>query len=211
MLRIEPSTLNLTALNGNYAGPAGQAFVGRRQSHTLFSFRVDLDFTPTQRDEEAGVSAFLTQNHHLDMGVVLLNASEATGTFPWVNSTIPMGNATAGPDDLVPMVRFRGISYVPVPSPVILPLPPQWRRQRLTLEIRAPNTTHYVFAIGPADSRSDVVDIIAVDNTPVSWGFTGVLLGVYATTNGGEGGDGAGGAVSWWSRWRYDGWAQLRD
>ena len=60
-LRLRPSRLNLTALDGNYAGPEGQTFVGRRQSHTLFSFGADLEFNPQKEEEEAGISAFLTQ------------------------------------------------------------------------------------------------------------------------------------------------------
>jgi hypothetical protein len=227
-LRIEPSTLNLTALNGNYAGPQGQAFIGRRQTHTEFSFRVDLDFTPTALEEEAGVSAFLTQNHHLDMGVVVLPLSRATGAFPpipAVNASAtpsspfgfpipaaPTESAVPDPDPLTPMVRLRGISYVSTPAPLILPIPTSWRRQRLTLSIRAPNATHYVFSLGTADTPTEqLVDLLTVDNAPVSWGFTGVLLGVYATTNGEEGGDGGSAEVSWWSRWRYEGLGQRRE
>lgn len=86
-LRLTPSKLNLTALNGNYAGPDGQTFIGRRQQDTLFSYSVELDFQPTEEEEEAGVTVFLTQNHHLDLGVVLLPASSSTQAFPGHNFT----------------------------------------------------------------------------------------------------------------------------
>lgn len=60
-LRLTSSKLNLTALDGNYAGPDGQTFVGRRQVDTLFTYSVVMDFTPEVENMEAGVTVFLTQ------------------------------------------------------------------------------------------------------------------------------------------------------
>ena len=60
-LRLSPSKLNLTAYDGNYAGPGGQTFVGRRQTDTLFTFSVNLQFSPQAQGDEAGISVFLTQ------------------------------------------------------------------------------------------------------------------------------------------------------
>ncbi|KAJ3530258.1 hypothetical protein NMY22_g8652 [Coprinellus aureogranulatus] len=184
-LRLTPSTLNLTALNGNYAGPTGQAFVGRRQSHTLFTYTVDIDFSPTSLEEEVGVSAFLTQNHHLDLGIVMLPSSSSSSDGP-----------------LAPHFRYRGISYVPVPEPIIAPVPAEWVGKTLTLEIKAFNSSHYAFSAGPAGAASLRRTIVTVSNEPVSWGFTGVLLGVYCTTNGGNGKIDARCAV--FSTWRGD-------
>lgn len=167
-LRLTPSVLNLTALNGNYAGPTGQTFVGRRQQDTLFTYSVNLDFSPTVEEEEAGVTVFLTQNHHLDMGVVLLPASSATAAFPGTNKTEP-----SDPSGLIPHIRFRGISYIPVPDPVIVPLPTAWVGADLRLEIKAANITHYSFAVGPANAWSEMKTILYASNDAVSWGFTG--------------------------------------
>ncbi|KAK4127250.1 glycoside hydrolase family 43 protein [Parathielavia appendiculata] len=209
-LRLTPSRINLTALNGNYAGAEGQTFISRRQQHTLFAYSVTLDFSPTQRDEEAGVTAFLTQNHHLDMGVILLPRGSATA------SSIPglpadLSNSTTGgisDDGMVPHVRFRGESYVPVPKPAIFPLPESWRRKggKLALEIRACNASHYVFSVGPAGKRSEMRVVMEVSNEPVSWGFTGTLLGIYATSNGGNGT-----TPAYFSDWRYTPVEQFRD
>ena len=153
-LRLNPSNLNLTALNGNYAGPTGQAFVGRRQQDTLFIYSVRLDFEPKALEEEAGVTAFLTQNHHLDLGVVMLrNTTDST---------------------LAPHFRFRGISYVKVPDPVVTPVPREWLGRPLRLEIRATNISHYAFSAGPADAASEMRTIITASNDAVSWGFTGL-------------------------------------
>lgn len=184
-LRLNPSNLNLTALNGNYAGPTGQAFVGRRQGHTLFTYSVNVDFSPTVANEEFGVSAFLTQNHHIDLGMVLL------------------------PDDsgkLALYFRYRAMSYKPVPAPSTVPVPAEWAEKTLTFEIKASNMTHFAFSVGPADAQSLRKTIAVVNNTVVSWGFTGVLLGVYCTTNGGEGG-----APAYVTNWKYVPQGQYRD
>ncbi|KAK3897825.1 concanavalin A-like lectin/glucanase domain-containing protein, partial [Staphylotrichum tortipilum] len=201
-LRLTPSRLNLTALNGNYAGPSGQTFVARRQQHTLFTFSATLDFTPEKEGEEAGVTAFLTQNHHLDIGVVLLPRGSA-GTFP----SLP-GLATEGgkEGELVPHVRFRGESYVPVPKAVAYALPKGWIGGKLVLEVRAGNASHYVFGVGPEGRRSERREVMVVGNEGVSWGFTGTLLGIYATTNGGNGS-----TPAYFSDWRYTPIEQFRD
>ncbi|KAK1622059.1 glycosyl hydrolase [Colletotrichum phormii] len=44
-------------------------FVGRRQTETLFSFIVDLEFDPHSIDEEAGISVYLDEKRHIDFGV----------------------------------------------------------------------------------------------------------------------------------------------
>ncbi|KAI1292446.1 glycosyl hydrolase [Xylaria venustula] len=199
-LRLTPSRLNLTALNGNYAGPEGQTFVGRRQQDTLFTFSVDVDFSPTDSEveAEAGVSVFLTQNHHLDLGVVLLPAANSTGVFP--------GESHANIDsELIPQFRFRGISYVAVPEDIVVPVPTAWRDAKLRLEIKANNATHYAFSAGPADAMSDMKTLLEVSNEPVSWGFTGVIVGVYCTTNGHNGTT----TPAYFSRWRYTPRAQF--
>lgn len=166
-LRLTPSDLNLTALNGNYAGPGGQTFVGRRQQDTLFTYRVTLDFSPSVAEEEAGVSAFLTQNHHLDLGVVMLPASRQTQPFPGKESS------SSDSDDLILHFRYRGESYEPVPAETISPVPDEWIGEPLRLEIKAVNFTHYAFSAGPADDQSEMRTLLHASVDVLSWGFTG--------------------------------------
>ncbi|RYO99991.1 hypothetical protein DL763_001122 [Monosporascus cannonballus] len=201
-LRINPSRLNLTALNGNYAGPEGQSFVGRRQQDTLFTYNVNLDFHPSSLEEEAGVSVFLTQNHHLDLGVVMLPSNNSTATFPYSGNGMTRRTGT-----LIPHLRFRGESYVPVPDDIVAPLPEAWLGRTLRLEIRASNMTHYSLSAGPADAMSQMRTILDVSNEPVSWGFTGVILGIYCTTNGRNGK----GTPAYFSKWRYVPQGQYRN
>ncbi|KAJ2931101.1 hypothetical protein H1R20_g5997, partial [Candolleomyces eurysporus] len=193
VLRLRPSSNNLTALNGNYAGPAGIALVSRRQSHTLFTYSVDVEWEASKQEEEIGVSAFLTQNHHIDLGVVMLPDSGGK---------------------LVPHFRYRGASYIPMPEPIVTPVPAEWNlssddlkaKLKLRLEIKASNMTHYAFSAGPVGAESLTKTIAVISNEGVSWGFTGVLLGVYSTSNGGEGN-----AEAYVSRWRYLPQGQYRD
>nr|XP_036586150.1 Non-reducing end alpha-L-arabinofuranosidase BoGH43A 7 [Colletotrichum truncatum]KAF6796557.1 Non-reducing end alpha-L-arabinofuranosidase BoGH43A 7 [Colletotrichum truncatum] len=200
-LRLAPSNLNLTALNGNYAGPSGLTFVGRRQQDTLFTYGVTIDFAPTMEEEEAGVSSFLTQNHHFDLGLVLLPASARTQEFPGRNLS-----ANSDPDELKLHFRFRAMSYTSVPADVVAPVPSEWLATPLRLEIKAANMTHYTFSAGPAGAASQMKTIVSASNAALSWGFTGVLLGVYCTTNGGSGS-----TPAYISDWKYDPQGQFRD
>ncbi|KAI1410513.1 glycoside hydrolase family 43 protein [Hypoxylon sp. FL1857] len=199
MLRLNPSKLNPTGLNGNYAGPDGQTFVGRRQQDTLFTYSVNLDFSPISLEEEAGVSVFLTQNHHLDLGVVMIPANSSTTWFPGTNNS-------ASSSELIPQLRFRGISDIPVPDDIVIPIPEAWSGRPLRLEIKAHNMTHYSMSAGPADALSQMQTILEVSNAPVSWGFTGVILGVYCTSNGYEGS-----TPAYFSKWRYVPQGQFRN
>lgn len=166
-LRLSPSTLNLTGLDGNSAIQS-QTYVGRRQQDTLFTYRVDLDYGPSMLDEEAGATVFLTQNHHLDLGVVLLPASESTKQFSGTNFTQPEDPSTA-----VPQIRYRGISSVSIPEPIVAPVPDEWANRTLTFEIQASNMTHFALSVGPADAQSQMQTVVYVANSAVSYGFTG--------------------------------------
>ncbi|KAI9693442.1 MAG: hypothetical protein M1820_009277 [Bogoriella megaspora] len=184
-LRLTSSKLNLTGYDGNYAGPQGQTFVGRRQVDTLFTYSVDLDFTPEAEEQEAGVSVFLTQSHNIYFGVVLLpNSDDAT--------------------ELIPYFRLGTTTSIPVAAPIVTPVPAAWRNQTLRLYINAANATHYTFAAGLVDSTETQV-VGYGQSAAVSYGFTGTLLGVYATTNGADGEFNA-----YVGNWKYEGQGQIR-
>ncbi|KAF2755191.1 glycoside hydrolase family 43 protein [Pseudovirgaria hyperparasitica] len=185
ILQLTPSKLNLTGLDGASAATP-QTFVGRRQTHTLFTYSVILDYVPKTVNEEAGITAFLTQNHHIRLGVTLLQSSN--------------------PMEPVLSLSFYAISSKPVPEAFTVPLPLAWQSQPLKLEIKAYNLTHYTFSAGPADAQSEMQTFANLNNEIVSYGFTGTLLGVYATSNGGEGK-----TAAYVSKWRYTGQGQFRD
>lgn len=129
---------------------------------------MSLDYSPSALDEEAGATVFLTQNHHLDLGVVLLPVNKSTTRFSSMNFTQPEDQGA-----LVPHIRYRGISSVSIPEPMVAPIPDEWANKTLTLEIQASNMTHYTFSIGPADAQSQMQTLLYVANDAVSYGFTG--------------------------------------
>jgi hypothetical protein len=88
---------------------------------------------------------------------------------------------------IAPHFHFHAESYIPVPTDVITPVYESWLNKLLTLSLRAVNVTHYAFGAGPADGSVPIQDIAYVGGDIISWGFTGVLVGAYATSNGGNG------------------------
>ncbi|KAF2271588.1 xylosidase : arab-like proteininofuranosidase [Westerdykella ornata] len=185
-LQLKPSKLNLTGIDGNSNGPGGITFVGRRQAHSWAHFQFDLDFRPKNEGEEAGIALFLSQNHHARLGVTLL----------------PQANSTT----LVPHFTFRAESHVPVPPPFTQPIPTDWLNDTITLELRAVDQTVYRFSAGPSGRRPWVIPLVDVPAETISWGFTGALMGAYATTNGGNGS-----TPAYLKRWDYMAVTQLRD
>jgi hypothetical protein len=111
----------------------------RVQTDTLFSFSVDVvSFEPRLKEEEVGVTAFLTQTQHLDLGIVLLPTSESS---------------SKGSAKLAPHLRFR-VTNVPrltddfngtVPT-VIKALPENWLNAPIRLYVTAINETHYALS-----------------------------------------------------------------
>lgn len=183
-LRLKPSWLNLTGLDGNAGGPGGQTFVGRRQVDTFFTYTVDVTYSPKAINEEAGITLFLTQNHHARFGITLLPS-----------------NSTKAP---VPHFSFQAISYIPVPNPFAVPIPSDWIDKTLTLELKTVNSTHYSFSAGPVND--ELRHFAYVPGDIVSWGFTGTLAGIYATSNGGNGT-----TPAYFRNWDYQAWGQVRD
>ncbi|KAF2169410.1 glycoside hydrolase family 43 protein [Zasmidium cellare ATCC 36951] len=129
-LELRSSMLNLTGYDGNTTNHhGGLTFVARRQEDTLFTYSVDLEFSPDAEEQEAGVSIFLTQDHHYDLGLVLLpsaNDSEA----------------------LTMHLRAGGMSLRSTPETLIA-MNSTWLGQAITLEIKAFNFTHYSLSAGP--------------------------------------------------------------
>ncbi|KAK2767540.1 hypothetical protein FQN54_003697 [Arachnomyces sp. PD_36] len=187
-LALKPSKLNLTAHDGNYA-PTGQTFVGVRQTDTLFNFRTNIEFSPSVEEEEAGVSVFLTMNHHIDLGIVMLPTKDRENEMPI----------------LAPHFRFRAESSLPITEPVVQQLPRSWWGKKLCLEIKTVNSTHYAFSAGLAQGQSEMLTVGYGAASLVSWGFTGTLVGAYSTSNGEEGS-----TKAYLSDWKYTGEGQVR-
>lgn len=115
---------------------------------------------------------------------------------------LPLANSSV----LAPHFHFHAISYIPVPADIIVPVNRNWLDKPITLSIRAINVTHYVFSAGPSDDSVSIQELAYVGGDILSWGFTGALLGAYATSNGGNGS-----APAYVTKWNYQGSGQVRD
>lgn len=166
----------------------GTTFVGRRQVDTLFTFSVDVDFEPKLPGEEAGVTVYLDEARHIDLGVTLAQSGERLVGLKTLSSN---NNTTASK---VVTSALEGAAG------------------KVRLEIEAANATHYTFSAGTVEASEDVpvqmrVVGFAAANL-VSGGYTGTLVGAYATTHGARGNNSVKAYVS---RWRYQGQGQEVD
>jgi hypothetical protein len=197
-LQIVPSRANLTGVPFGpveLSGQRGLSFIGRRQTDTLFTYTVDLVSKAQCADAEAGVTIFLTQVNHIDLGVVYADS-----------------NATKGGQL---SLRFRVESQnvpVPVPETTIIPVPSSWNASTIRLQISTPDNSTYELSAMPANNPAAAIKVGTASAQLVSGGngtFVGSLVGAYATCNGAGGGDDCptkGDAV--FTRWRYTGMGQ---
>ena len=198
-LQITPSRSNLTGVPFGLvelSGQRGLSFIGRRQTDTLFTYSVDVTTDFHNTDAEAGVTIFLTQVNHIDLGIVHLPSSNAT-------------------TKVQPSFRFRVESHnvpIPVPEPVIVPIPTSWNTSAVRLQISTPNNVTYELSAMPAENPSAAIKVGTASAQLVSGGngtFVGSLVGAYATCNGaGEGLDCPHGGEAVFTRWRYTGMGQ---
>ncbi|MBE3042744.1 family 43 glycosylhydrolase, partial [Candidatus Bathyarchaeota archaeon] len=196
-LEVVPSRNNLTGNIGpdetdELSGRQGLAFIGRRQTHSLFTFGVDLTFSPEQAEQEAGITVFMTQLAHIDLGIVLLQSENGTAELSF-------------------RVRAEGTGTPPPPQTT--PVPEGWSEGPIRLQIRALDPTQYELTAAPASDPDASIVVGTASAELVSGGtgsFVGSLLGIYATCNG-EGSETTcpegGNAV--FNTWRYDGEAQF--
>ncbi|KAI4598263.1 hypothetical protein KJ359_003147 [Pestalotiopsis sp. 9143b] len=180
-LRISPSRCNLTGDGGDLDGRTGLSFIGRRQTHSLFSFRVDMSSDAAATDHEAGVTLFLTQKNHVDLAVKNVEVEGVTER----------------------VLTFRVTSDEPVDE-TTTPVPVEWGSSPINFEISTINATHYQFTASAAEFQQDRHLLGVVSGRVISGQsgpFTGALVGVYATCNGaGSGLDcPAGGDVYLWT------------
>lgn len=138
-LQLAPSFGNLSSVISNTNG-GGLSLLARRQSHSLFTSSIDMTFSLDQEGDEAGVTVFVSEKTHIELGVVQM---VQTGT----NIT---GHAT-------PHLRFQGASNGTLTESSSLVLPQEWRNLALRMEIKAFNATHYAFSVGPAAYQSQMM------------------------------------------------------
>jgi beta-xylosidase len=206
-LLVKPSRANLTgdwtSDDPDLTGETGLSFLARRQSHTMFSYSVDVSFDPERPGQEAGVSLFLTQWNHVDLGIVQSNANHSPA-----GGALEFQFRTQTSDRGSPSSRLET---------QITPIPASWKDcGPIRLQVDSLNSSHYLFSAHRADNPNSRLVIGITSGKAVSGGsgpFVGVLLGIYATCNGAgaEGKECPPGGEAYFNRWRYTGVAQQID
>ncbi|KAL3441439.1 glycosyl hydrolase [Aspergillus insuetus] len=190
-LALQASWANLTA-HPNYQPTDGQTFIARRQSHTFFGFSVDVSAHLSASLQETGISLFLTSRQHVDLGIIMLPVPRK-GLVPHIQlNTVAFGKPNAT-----------------VPRPVVVPLPKQWKKEPIRLQVAAHDDRTFVFSASTPSKPHNTKILGSVGGEIVSGGsgpFTGSLLGAYATTNGGKKT-----FKSYISRWTYTPLGQKTD
>jgi beta-xylosidase len=158
-LKITPSRVNLTTDAVYDPTVEGMGFVARKQTATLFDLTVDLLFTPTEADVEAGVTVFLTEYQHMDLGITLLSSSNGS---------------------LVPSLRFRaetsGKPNVTTPEENIVPIPSSWSNKPVRISVSAKDDSSYTFTASSA-SRSKEVKTLGSASAEIVSGGSGPFTG----------------------------------
>jgi beta-xylosidase len=188
-LVVHPSYYNLT---GDLTTAASDriAYVGRRQTDTLFKYFVDMEYTPEAEGEEAGVTLFGVPEQHVDIGVVYENGVTSVrmrATFYGAS------NETDG---------YPGFE-------VVVELPEEMHGETVRLQIEGTTPREYLFSFGPSDDDAELHPLGTVYADILSEGeatFVGSTLGVFASANGGEGT-----APATFTRWYYEGRGQQID
>ena len=175
-----PNTLQLTSSRVNLTGDAtfnatveGLVAVFRRQEDTFFNYTVNLHlgFGKASGDE-LGVSNFLNQDQHVDLGIVYL--------------------ATDNSSDLAPQFRFRTNSVrAKMPSEIVRPVPQAWSQEDAVIRVRISPVSESVYSFYVALAENPEEEMLFTEySTALLSGDgagSGGLSGVYATTNGNKG------------------------
>ncbi|KAI0881651.1 glycoside hydrolase family 43 protein [Annulohypoxylon maeteangense] len=207
-LQVIPSRNNLTGTplstaTPELSGQQGLSFIGRRQTDTLFAFTVDVSFTPQQVGQEAGITVFLTQVNHIDLGIVLLTKTTSLSSYS--------GREGAQPKPQLSF-RFRAEGTGTIPTPNIVAVPEDWLDGPIRLYIETANATHYDLSASTAGDPDSRIHVGTASAGLVSGGggsFVGSLVGAYATCNGaGSGVECPEGGNVYFTRWRYSGLGQ---
>ncbi|KAF4959677.1 hypothetical protein FSARC_10664 [Fusarium sarcochroum] len=190
-LRISPSRVNLTADEDFEPKEDGLAFVFRKQSATIFDYSVDVSFNPKVADEEAGITVFLTQFQHVDLGIVNLQKGKNKKPVPTFRFQV---EASGKPE------------YKKVPKTKEVAVPKHWVGKTIRLYARAKDDKEFVLSAALASRPNEEKVLGSASGAILSGGsgpFTGTVVGTYATSNGGKGK-----TPAYFSRWRYANIAQ---
>jgi xylan 1,4-beta-xylosidase len=153
-LSERPGWLRLYGSTLNLDAQASPTFIGRRQQHFNCCVRALLDFDPEQEGHEAGLTVLMNERHHYEIALTCMRGDRSIIVRRRIG-------------DLVAVVAWEMIEAGCV-----------------ELEIRADRDV-YRFSYAPAEQpmRQLATGATRYLSTEVAGGFTGVYIGIYATSN----------------------------
>jgi alpha-N-arabinofuranosidase len=160
----DPATWSLVERRGSLAlkclpvtlNNVGQpVFVGRRQEHFKCRFSASIDFTPLADFDEAGLTVIMNEEHHYE---IFIRGNSEGGRTVAVRRRI---------GDLVAVVAEEPI-----------------QEGNVVMSIEAnPEEYHFSYETRNGNRRKLASGSTRYLSTEIAGGFTGVLLGMYATSN----------------------------
>lgn len=173
-LQLRPTKTNLTS-TAPLTTIEELSLIMRVQTDTLFSFSVDVvSFEPKLEEEEVGITAFLTQTQHLDLGIVML---PTTGNDD---------ESSESEENLALHLRFRVTNMPALPGDfngtlptIVKAVPKSWLHAPIRLSIEAINETHFALFAASSNNPSETEIMGTAPATILSGGdgeFSGEIL-----------------------------------
>ncbi|KAF8645880.1 hypothetical protein AX16_007538 [Volvariella volvacea WC 439] len=146
-------------------------FIARRQDHVQFTSSVALNFEPQADGEEAGMTLFLQKRQHFDLGVVRLGGKDYVRL-----KTVTANSTQEGMVDPISKPGIVELEHNGSPSGA----------KTLELKVQAVNASWYEFSFRGTGFREPLPWTIVGYGaaSQVCGGFTGTLVGLFATGNG---------------------------
>jgi alpha-N-arabinofuranosidase len=153
-LKARPSVLRLWGTSETLFDVASPTFVGRRPQHLEFVATAAVEFDPQSPNEEAGLTLLMTNEHHYDF--LIKQDGEQRKLLVQAH---------------LELMHHTEISIPLMPGPV---------RLRIT-----GRREHYAFSVAQGGEFREVARLnTRYLATEVTGGYTGVVIGLYATGNG---------------------------
>jgi alpha-N-arabinofuranosidase len=156
-LNERPGWLSLRGQPKGLSDIGQVAFIGRRQQHTSAEWSTLLEFNPSRVEDEAGLCARLDENAHYEVGLV----------------------QKAGHRVIAAQLTIDGITRVEAEVPTTA--------ERIYLKIQAEPTKYTLLFSLDGQEWNNLSTAAAYPLSPQALkgnGFTGVLIGLYATGHG---------------------------
>ncbi|MBP1677260.1 MAG: glycoside hydrolase 43 family protein [Bacteroidetes bacterium] len=156
---IGQGKLSIRPVEQNISEKPNPAFLGRRQQHAAFEVETSLVFTPDNERQLAGIACFQNEKYHIVFGLTLQNNKPILKVIS-TNDGVSTVNGT-------------------------VELPVANNGHSIKLRIEGNGATYSFYASYQKDKWIPVAENVNAEilSTQIAGGFTGTVIGLYATGN----------------------------